>query len=157
MVEVVEAGTKNRVSLAKKLIKEYAASLEIDLDFESFDREMAELPGAYARPGGRLFLAIEDGDAAGVVALRKLSEKICEMKRLYVRPDSRGRGLGRKLAMRAIEDARKIGYTRMRLDTLSILEEAVSLYESLGFKKIPPYRFNPHEGVVYMELNLRVK
>jgi len=143
--------------LAKQLIEEYAVSLEIDLGFESFDREMAEFPGSYARPEGRLLLAVEEGDPAGVVALRRLSSKVCEMKRLYVRPDFRGRGIGRKLARRVIVEARRIGYARMRLDTLSSLTEAVSLYESLGFKRISQYRFNPHEGVVYMELDLKVK
>jgi GNAT superfamily N-acetyltransferase len=157
VAEVVEARTKSRVASAKSLIEEYSTSLGIDLGFDRFDSEMAEFPGAYARPAGRLLLAIERDDAAGVVALRKLSENTCEMKRLYVRPDFRGKGIGRKLATRVIQEARGIGYSRMRLDTLSSLKEAVSLYESLGFRRIAPYRFNPHEGVVYMELSLKAK
>lgn len=157
MAEIVEAKTKSRVASAKRLVKEYSASLGIDLGFESFDREMADFPGAYARPAGRLLLAIEKGDATGVVALRKLSENTCEMKRLYVRPDFRGKGIGRELATRVIQEARGIGYARMRLDTLSSLKEAVSLYKSLGFRRIAPYRFNPHEGVIYMELTLKAK
>jgi putative acetyltransferase len=136
------------------LIMEYATSLAIDLSFDDFEREMAEFPGAYARPDGRLLLAIEGGRAVGTVAFRRLSGKICEMKRMYVRPEFRGRGIGRMLAKRVIEEAQDAGYSRMRLDTLSKLKEAVFLYESLGFKKIGPYKVNPNKGVIYMELNL---
>ena len=157
MARIVEAKTGNLISSAKQLIKEYTTSLGIDLSYESFDREMAEFPGAYARPGGRLLVAIEDGDSAGVVALRRLSNDVCEMKRLYVRPSFRGKGIGRKLARRVIEEAKGIGYSRIRLDTLSSLKEAISLYDSLGFKRIPPYRLNPNEGVIYMELFLKAE
>jgi ribosomal protein S18 acetylase RimI-like enzyme len=157
VVEVVEAKTASQISWAIELIKAYATSLEIDLSFQNFDREMAEFPGAYTRPDGRLFLAIEGGEAVGVVALRKLSGKTCEMKRLYVRPDFRGKGVGRMLVRKVLGEAQEIGYTRMRLDTLSSMIEAISLYESLGFEKIPPYRFNPHRSAVYMERILKVK
>jgi putative acetyltransferase len=156
VVKIVEARTGNQVSSAMQLIKEYAASLKMDLSFQNFDREMAEFPGDYARPKGRLYLAIEEGDAVGVVVLRKLSGKACEMKRLYVQPEFRGKGIGGMLARRVTEEAQKIGYARMRLDTLSSMKEAIPLYESLGFKRIPPYRFNPHEDVVYMERILKV-
>ncbi len=154
MAAIAEAKTKSQISSAEKLIREYAASLGIDLSFENFEQEMADFPRAYTRPGGRLLIAIEGGHAVGVVGVRRLSAKMCEMKRMYVRPGSRGRGIGRLLARRAIKAAQDAGYNRMRLDTLSRLKEAVSLYRSLGFEKIEPYRFNPHRGVLYMELNL---
>jgi GNAT superfamily N-acetyltransferase len=144
VVRVVEAKTGNQISSAKELIIEYATSLGIDLGFESFEQEMAGFPGAYARPDGRLLLAVEAGDAVGVVALRRLSGKTCEMKRMYVQSEFRGRGIGRTLAKRVIEEAEDIGYSRMRLETLSRLKEAVSLYDSLGFKKVKPYSVNPH-------------
>jgi putative acetyltransferase len=151
---IAEAKTRDQISSAKELVMGYAASLRIDLSFDNFEREMAEFPGAYARPEGRLLLAVEGGDAVGIVALRRLSGKTCEMKRMYVRPEFRGRGIGRMLAKRAIGEARDAGYVRMRLDTLSRLKEAIFLYESLGFKKIGPYKVNPNKGVVYMELKL---
>jgi len=151
---IVEARTRGQISSAEELIREYAASLGIDLGFQNFELEMAEFPRAYARPDGRILIAFEGGDAVGVVGLRKLSDKICEMKRMYVRRNFRQRGIGRMLAKRAIEEAQDIGYYRMRLDTLSRLKEAVSLYDSLGFKKIGPYTDNPQRDVVYMELDL---
>ena len=156
MVRIVEAKTRNQISSAKELIREYAASLGVlglDLSFENFEQEMAEFPGAYARPDGRVLLAIEGGGAVGVVALRRLPGKSCEMKRMYVKPEFRGRGIGRMLANRAIGEARDIGYSRMRLDTLARLKEAVFLYDSLGFKKVRPYTINPHKDAAYMELN----
>ncbi|MDA4132467.1 MAG: GNAT family N-acetyltransferase [Thaumarchaeota archaeon] len=151
---IAEATTPSQISSAEELIREYAASLGIDLGFQNFELEMAEFPRAYARPDGRILIAVEGGDAVGVVGLRKLSGEICEMKRMYVRPRFRQRGIGRMLAERAIGEAQDIGYKRMRLDTLSRLREAVSLYDSLGFKKIGPYTVNPQEDVVYMELDL---
>ncbi len=155
MVRIREARTPALVSSARELIEEYSASLGIDLAFQNFELEMAEFPEHYAGPAGRVLVAVEGGEAVGVVGLRRFSGKICELKRMYVRPRSRGKGVGRKLAKRAIKEARDIGYALMRLDTLSRLKEAVSLYDSLGFEKIPPYRVNPHRGVVYMELDLR--
>ncbi len=142
------------VSSARELIREYSASLGIDLGFQNFEQEMAEFPAHYTRPDGRVLVAVEGGEAVGVVGLRRFSGRICELKRMYVRPEFRGKGIGRKLAKRAIKEARDIGYARMRLDTLSRLKEAISLYASLGFYEIPPYRVNPHKGVVYMELDL---
>jgi putative acetyltransferase len=149
-----EARTSRQLSSAAGLIREYAASLGIDLGFQKFDQEMDEFPGIYARPQGRVILAVEDGEAVGVVALRRLSGRVCEMKRMYVMPEFSGKGIGRKLAIRVIKEAREAGYTRMRLDSLSRLKEAVSLYESLGFKRVKPYAFNPHKDYVCMELKL---
>lgn len=140
--------------VARELFTEYARSTGIDFCFQNFDRELAELPCKYAPPDGRLFLSVENESAAGCVALRKLEDGVCEMKRLYVRPAFRGNGLGRRLANETIFAAREIGYDRMRLDTLASMTPAIALYESLGFQRIPAYYDNPNELAVYLELKL---
>ena len=133
--------------VARELILEYAAELGIDLSFQDLERELAELPDYYEA-------IVVAYDAQGCVALRRIDERTCEMKRLYVRPASRGTGLGRRLAEQAIDEARRHGYERMRLDTLPQMRAAMGLYESLGFREIEPYRFNPVPGVRFLELEL---
>lgn len=138
----------------RELLREYAAALTFPLDFQGFDRELAELPGAYAPPEGALLVARADGAAAGCVALRPLDETTCELKRLYVRRAHRGRGVGRLLVASILEEARRRGYRIMRLDTVPGMEAAQALYEQLGFREIAPYTENPVEGTRFLELQL---
>ena len=149
------AASPAEIAQARELFLEYAQSLGFSLCFQSFDQELAGLPGGYAPPDGRLFLAEVDGRLAGCGALHKLDGDICEMKRLYVRPEFRGRGIGRVLADKILAEARSIGYARIRLDTVAPrMKEAVEMYRRLGFREIAPDCANPLEGVLYMELQL---
>jgi putative acetyltransferase len=153
-IDVVLATSADRIATARRLFKEYEASLGIELSFQGFAKEVAELPGAYAPPSGRLLLALDGDEPAGCAALRPLGDGICEMKRLYVRPTARGARLGRRLAETVIREAREIGYARMRLDTLPSMKEAFALYRTLGFREIAPYCENPIAGTRFMELDL---
>ena len=146
--------TNEELEKIRELFLEYAESLGFDLSFQNFDEELANLPGDYAAPKGCLLLARYKDELAGCVAIRPLESSICEMKRLYVKPKFRGLGIGRALAKAVIEQANQIGYTVMRLDTAPSMSAARALYESLGFRKIAPYRYNPIEGAVFMELKL---
>ena len=154
-MKLVQVQSDEDTARARALFEEYAAWLGINLCFQNFDKELASLPGDYAPPDGRLMFAFEGDQLAGCVALRKIGEGICEMKRLFVRPEFRGRGLGRQLTEGIIKEARRIGYQRMRLDTLPPkMSIAVGVYRSLGFKEIGPYYNNPVEGATFMELEL---
>lgn len=139
----------DEMPIVKDLSREYEAFLPIDLSYQHFDRETETLPGRYASPSGRLLAAHCNGQIIGCVALRKIGEGICEMKRLYVKPAFQGRGIGQALCEAIIEEARQIGYKRMRPDTL--LQPAKRLCASLGFVEIPPYEDVPIESVVFME------
>ncbi|SPE52895.1 GCN5-related N-acetyltransferase [Verrucomicrobia bacterium] len=152
--EIREAQCAADVETVRALFTEYAGALEVNLCFQNFRQELAGLPGCYAPPKGRLLLAWVDREPAGCIGLRSLGEGVCEMKRLYLRPAFRGRGIGRRLAESVIADASHIGYDRMRLDTLASMKEALALYESLGFRRIGPYYHNPSASAVFMELPL---
>jgi putative acetyltransferase len=156
MLKLIQVESPEHMARARELFQEYAVSLGFSLCFQGFDKELAGLPGEYALPGGRLLLALANEQVAGCVALRRIDEETCEMKRLYVRPAFRGKRVGRKLARTAIAEARTVGYRRMRLDTLPAMKEAIALYQSLGFRVIEPYRYNPIAGAIYMELELAV-
>lgn len=154
-MNLIQASSTEEVQQARQLFEEYAAWLGINLCFQNFDREFAELPGDYAPPSGRLFLADDGDDVMGCVALRKIGDRVGEMKRLYVRPQFRGRGLGRTLTEKLIAEAKQIGYASLRLDTLpGKMDQAIAMYRSLGFREIPPYYKNPVAGATFMELDL---
>ena len=153
--QLFQATTDEHINSARTLFEEYAASLGFSLCFQNFDQELKNLPGDYAPPNGRLLLALENDELAGCIALRKLNDSACEMKRLFVRPAHRATGLGRFLAEAIIDEARKLGYTHMRLDTIpGKMDKAIALYQSIGFVEIEPYYENPVEGAKFMELKL---
>ncbi len=157
MLEIVEATTDERITQAKALFQEYAESLGFDLGFQNFDVEMDRFPEQYSPPTGGLFLALLQNQPIGCVGVRYFDEGVCEMKRLYVRPEFRGRHAGRNLAEAAIAAGKTLGYKHMRLDTLRSMERANQLYITLGFVEIKPYRENPLEGAIYFELSLNKK
>ncbi|HET7728874.1 MAG TPA: GNAT family N-acetyltransferase [Usitatibacter sp.] len=142
------------VPACRALFEEYQRGLGVSLCFQGFDRELAALPGDYTPPRGGLWIAREDGEPVGCVALRPLTAEVAELKRLYVRPAQRGRSLGRRLALEAIGAARRAGYREIRLDTLPAMAHAQALYERLGFRDTAPYNDNPVGGVRFMALAL---
>jgi ribosomal protein S18 acetylase RimI-like enzyme len=153
-IEISQASDADDVDVVRRLFLEYQEALGVDLDFQDFASEVAGLPGDYAPPRGRLLVARDGDEAAGCVAMRPLDGDVCEMKRLYVRPDYRSAGVGRRLAERVIDEARAAGYRRMYLDTLPTMAGAQRLYERLGFRDIAPYRHNPIAGTRYLGLEI---
>jgi putative acetyltransferase len=151
---LLRAESVDDLTSVKQLFLAYAGSLNFDLCFQDFDRELAALPGEYAPPSGALLLARDGKEAVGCVALRGIDASVCEMKRLYVRPEYRRSGIGRQLAEKIIGIARGIGYRTMKLDTIPTMIEATNLYRSLGFVETEPYRYNPMENTLFLELLL---
>jgi GNAT superfamily N-acetyltransferase len=143
--------TSSDIDEVRRLLREYAAWLQVDLCFQGFEAELAGLPGDYAPPRGQLLVADYGEGLAGCIALREIDAAAAEMKRLYVRPEHRGTGLGRRLTLAIIETARTLGYERLRLDTLPQMGDAQRLYAALGFYEIPPYRENPVPGARFLE------
>ena len=154
MLKLVKVTGGEDLSHVRELFLAYAEWIGIDLSFQNFNNELENLPGDYAPPGGCLLLALYDDQPAGCVAVRKIDAEICEMKRLYVTPEFNGLGIGKRLATEIIAEAKRLGYAKMRLDTMPKMAPAQKLYRSLGFKEIEPYRYNPVEGTIFMELDL---
>ena len=154
MIRIGTAEFPRDLPAVRELFLEYAGSLGFDLCFQDFDAELAELPGKYAPPAGRLLLAWQDGAAVGCVAMRPIDDAVCEMKRLYLRPTARGAQLGRRLAERICAEARAAGYRRICLDTLPSMSAAVRLYTAMGFRPIEPYVFNPLPEAMFLALDL---
>jgi putative acetyltransferase len=155
---IAEAATAAQFDAARSLIEEYAAqigtSMGVDLGFQNFSAELNQLPCMYGPPSGCLLLASRDDEWIGCCALRRFTDEVGEMKRLYVRQTARGADLGRRLTERLVAKARALGYRRMVLDTLQGMVSAQTLYRSVGFRDTEPYYFNPTAGVSYMELDL---
>ncbi|NYB74160.1 GNAT family N-acetyltransferase [Sedimentibacter hydroxybenzoicus DSM 7310] len=154
VIEFKYIGSQDMIEEIRQLFLEYAESLGVDLNFQDFESEINSLPGKYEPPDGILILASVNGKSAGCVALRRLSKDICEMKRLYIRDEYRRLGIGKKLIVMIIEEAKKLKYRYMRLDTLPTMKKAQELYASLGFYDIEPYVYNPIEGTRFLELIL---
>lgn len=156
MLKIIQAETIEQIEQVRTLFREYEAWFDLKLCFQNFDEEVAALPGKYVPPDGRLFLAFADEKLAGCIALRKLEEKICEMKRLFVREDFRGLKIGKFLIEKLIAEAQVIGYEKMRLDTFPPkMSKAVSLYKSYGFYEIKPYYYNPYGETLFMEADIK--
>ena len=153
-LRALSASDTTELEHVRQFFRNYAAWLGVDLSFQGFADELANLPGAYGEADGRLFFAEIDGRPAGCVGIRRFSEGVCEMKRLYVDPDARGRGLGRQLALQAIKAAQALGYRRILLDTMPMMRIAVKLYRELGFTEAPAYYPTPIEGTIFLTLDL---
>ena len=154
VVEYFEAESKDHLEKVRELFIDYAESLGVDLEFQGFRSELDSLPGKYAYPSGTILLALVNRETAGCVALRKITQNTCEMKRLYVKDNYRGLGIGKELAERIIKKARLLNYSYLRLDTLPTMAMAQAMYKKLGFYEIEPYVYNPIEGTKFLELKL---
>ena len=150
MIDIRPAELPQDLVHLQRLFREYADGLDVDLGYQGFEAELATLPGKYEVPSGRLLLAWSDTEPVGCVALRPLESGSCEIKRLYVCPQSRGQELGRRLVERICQEAREGGYSRIYLDTLASMKAAIKLYDALGFKPVGPYVFNPIPGAVFL-------
>ena len=154
MLRIIRASTKEEFETAGKMFFEYSNSIGVSICFENLEKEVAELPGAYAEPSGRLLLAYSDNALAGCGALKRVDDRVCEMKRLFVRPGFRGEGIGKRLARALAIDAKSIGYSKIRLDTLPTMKEAIALYRSIGFESTAPFRTLPVSGVLFMSASI---
>ena len=154
MCRLIEVITSEDIQVIRELFDEYAVSIGIDLTFQNFEQELIHIADIYMPPDGALLLAKQDGIPAGCVGLRKMEVRRCEMKRLYVRPEFRGKGLGKALCSRIILKGRQLGYREMLLDTLSTMTGAQALYRSHGFRETVPYYHNPLPEAQYMQLTL---
>jgi putative acetyltransferase len=154
MTELVHPDSPALWETARELVREYAASLNVNLDFQNFDEELLHFENEYAPPTGTFLLARQNNEFLGCGAFRRFSASDCEMKRLYVRPAGRNLGLGRRLALALIIEAKSLGYKRMVLDTLPTMQSAQALYQSLGFQPTEPYRYNPIQGTSFLKLEL---
>ncbi|HTR80159.1 MAG TPA: GNAT family N-acetyltransferase [Bacteroidota bacterium] len=155
MIEVYRANSAQEIDAVGKLFAEYASSIGVSICFENLDSEIAGLPGPYAPPHGRLLIAADEQRIAGCVGLKRIDDEVCEMKRLFVRKDFRGRGVGLKLTTKVLEEASNAGYTTLRLDTLPTMTEAIALYEKLGFQRIAPFRDIPVPDTLFMHIRFR--
>jgi GNAT superfamily N-acetyltransferase len=154
-MKIVQATSIEDIAIARTLFEEYAQSLGFSLCFQNFDRELANLPGEYAPPTGRLLLLSNNEEVGGCIAFRRIDPTTCEMKRLFLRPEFRGKGLGRVLVEAAVQEARQLDYKRMRLDTVQgKMDDAIALYRSFGFHEIEPYYDTPLSETIFMELEL---
>lgn len=155
--EIIPVNSPELTEAAKMLFRDYEKWLNVSLCFQGFEEEVNTLPGKYAPPEGRLYIVRQNDKYTGTIALRKIEEGICEMKRLYLSPDSRGKGIGNELVSLIINDAIKIGYKKMRLDTIKEkMPKAVGIYKKYGFKEIEPYYHNPNPHTLFMELDLTI-
>lgn len=153
-MRIAQAETPTEIGIAQSLFRDYQRELGVDLCFQNFEAELASLPGKYAPPEGRLLIAWNEAVALGCVAIRPWNGEVCELKRLYIRAEARGQGAGRKLTKAALEEARRAGYRRIRLDTLPQMSAAIQLYRDLGFHEIGAYTNNPVAGALFLEKNL---
>lgn len=153
-MRIENAEGREYLKTIRTLFREYETSIQVSLCFQGFEEELAGLPGAYARPNGRLLVAFDWDKAAGCGAFRHLEDGVCEMKRLFVRREHQGKAIGAALARTLIEQAKEAGYSRMRLDTMPSMTRAIKMYRELGFKEIPAYRFNPVPDSLFFELRL---
>lgn len=153
-INIIKVNSKEQIKIIKSLFIEYSKELRFELDFQNFNNELEQLPGNYAEPEGVLLIAYYGNSVTGCVGLRQFEQDICEMKRLYVRQEFRGKGIGIKLSENVISEAKKIGYKKMRLDTISYMKEAIGIYKKIGFYEIEPYRHNPFSDAIFMELIL---